>query len=316
MRSRALDIRALAVFVGVSYILAWLVALPLWLGAGMRDPLFGVYALAMMATPAIGALVATRWAEKPSERPGGPGIARSLGLWPLKPVGRLLLFLLAGLLLPPLLVLGGLLLGALFGVYPADFAHLTMFRQLLASQVPGAAEQIRAIPAPVLIAGQLAAVLLGSIINTIPALGEEIGWRGWLVPRLRPLGTVGMVLVSGVIWGLWHAPLILLGYNYPGVPGWLGLAAMCAMTISFGAVLAWLRLASDSVWPAALAHGAFNASAGLSLVFALPVPLNMLWVAPLGFSGWILPLLLAVLLFRGLRAGRGGTRDAVPPGPA
>lgn len=292
--------KPIILYVVLAYALAWLVALPLWIGGrGLGDPLFTVYALVMMLTPTVAALLVVRFAEKPGNRPGGPGIARSLGLWPLKPVGPFIAFLAAGLLLPILLVVGGLLLGAALGVYPADFANLTALRSIMAQQAPQAAAQLNALPAALLIAGQLFNVLIGSVINLVPALGEEIGWRGWLVSRLAPLGKTATVLVSGVAWGLWHAPLILLGYNYPGVPGWLGLLAMTGMTISFGAIFAWLRLASGSVWPAALAHGALNAAAGLFLVFSATTDLDMLVVAPLGWSGWILPVVLAaVLLWR------------------
>ncbi|WP_417233528.1 CPBP family intramembrane glutamic endopeptidase [Arthrobacter sp.] len=293
----SLRLRPIIWYVVLAYALAWLVALPLWLGGrGLGDPLFTVYALVMMLTPTVAAVLVTRFAEKPANRPGGPGIARSLGLWPLKPVGPFIAFLAAGLLLPILLVLGGLLLGAAVGLYPADFAQLTALRSIMAQQAPQAAAQLNALPAWLLVVGQLFNVLIGSFINLVPALGEEIGWRGWLVSRLEPLGRTATVLISGVIWGLWHAPLILLGYNYPGVPGWLGLAAMVGFTVSFGAVLAWLRLASNSVWPAALAHGALNAAAGLFLVFAATTDLDMLVVAPLGWTGWILPIVLAGLL--------------------
>ncbi|WP_417218886.1 CPBP family intramembrane glutamic endopeptidase [Arthrobacter sp.] len=293
----SLRLRPIIWYVVLAYALAWLVALPLWLGGrGLGDPLFTVYALVMMLTPTVAAVLVTRFAEKPANRPGGPGIARSLGLWPLKPVGPFIAFLAAGLLLPILLVLGGLLLGAAVGLYPADFAQLTALRSIMAQQAPQAAAQLNALPAWLLVVGQLFNVLIGSFINLVPALGEEIGWRGWLVSRLEPLGRTATGLISGVIWGLWHAPLILLGYNYPGVPGWLGLAAMVGFTVSFGAVLAWLRLASNSVWPAALAHGALNAAAGLFLVFAATTDLDMLVVAPLGWTGWILPIVLAGLL--------------------
>lgn len=289
--------RPIILYVVLAYALAWLVAVPLWAGGrGLGDPLFTVYALVMMLTPTVAALLVARFAERPGNRPGGPGIARSLGLWPLKPVGPFLAFLAAGLLLPILLVMGGLLLGAALGLYPADFANLSALRSLMAQQVPQAAAQVNALPAGLLIAGQLFNVLIGSFINLVPALGEEIGWRGWLVSRLEPMGKTATVLLSGAVWGLWHAPLILLGYNYPGVPGWLGLAAMMGFTISFGAVLAWLRLASGSVWPAALAHGALNAAAGLFLVFSATTDLDMLVVAPLGWTGWILPIVLGGLL--------------------
>lgn len=116
--------------------------------------------------------------------------------------------------------------GALLGVHPADFTGFSAFRQMLDGQA-GAAE----IPMPVgtLVALQLALMPGAAFINLLPALGEELGWRGWLLPKPLPLGTLPALLVSGVIWGLWHAPIILLGYNYPDAPRWLGMTEMALM---------------------------------------------------------------------------------------
>src|SRR5699024_7537754 len=63
-------------------------------------------------------------------------------------------------------------------------------------------------------------VVAACFINLIPALGEEIGWRGWLTPQLLPLGVVPTIIITGIIWGLWHTPVLLLGHNYPQLPGW------------------------------------------------------------------------------------------------
>jgi uncharacterized protein len=307
-----LDLRAVLVFILLAFGLAWLVALPLWLGEGLREPLFVLYAIGMMCTPAVAALVVARWIERTG--PGAPSLACRLGLRPIVPFGRLALFLLLGLLLPVLLVMAGLVLGTWFGVYRADLEGFSGFRMVLQQQAALFGTELPEVPMGLLVAAQFGNIAIGSLINLLPALGEELGWRGWLVPKLQPLGTLGMVLVSGLVWGLWHAPLILLGYNYPAAPPLLGVLAMCGTTISFGALLAWLRLASNSVWPAALAHGALNASAGLAVVFSAAFfPLDSLRVAPLGWTGWILPLVLAGVLLatRGRRtgvngAGRGG----------
>lgn len=148
-----------------------------------------------------------------------------------------------------------------------------------------------------LVAVQLASIPVGALINIIPALGEELGWRGWLLPKLMPLGTVWALLLSGTIWGLWHAPLILLGYNYPDAPGWLGLLCMVGTCILFGAVFGWLRIRSGSIWPAALAHGAFNATAAVHLLFAQAgQPIDTTKATFLGWSGWLVPIALVIVL--------------------
>ena len=283
--------RSMLVFLLIAFGLSWLLALPLWLGDGLVDPLFGVVAVAMMFTPAIAAIVVVFVVERPQHK------ARALGLWPLKPAGRFIGYLALGLTVPVALILVALPIGALLGVYPADFVTFSAFQEMLDTQLAAAGVAELPIPIGILVGLQLINVLVGAFINLIPALGEELGWRGWLLPKLMPLGTVPALALSGVIWGLWHAPLILLGYNYPAAPGWLGLTMMIGMCIIVGAVFGWLRLRSESVWPAALAHGAFNAAAGFSLIFAAAgESIDTTQATILGWSGWIVPLLLVVAL--------------------
>ena len=129
------------------------------------------------------------------------------------------------------------------------------------------------------------------LINTLLALGEELGWRGLLLPELLPLGQWRAILLSGVIWGFWHAPVILQGHNYPSQPV-LGVFLMVVFAVLVGAFFGWLYLRTRSPWAPALAHGSLNASAGLPLLFLTGVDI------PLGGTlasliGWI-PLALFV----------------------
>jgi membrane protease YdiL (CAAX protease family) len=285
------SIRSIVIFVAIAFGLSWLVALPLWLGDGLATPLFPLIAIAIMATPAIAALIVVFFVERPEGR------ARALGLWPMRPVGRLIGYSLLGIFVPIALVLVALPVGALLGVYPADFVNFSAFDQLLTDQMEAAGAPALPIPVGALVAIQMATVPLAAFINLIPALGEELGWRGWLLPKLLPLGAVPAILISGVIWGLWHAPLILLGYNYPDAPGWLGLLAMVGMCTVFGAIFGWLRIRSESVWPAALAHAAFNGAAGSYLLFAMAGEhIDTTQATVLGWSGWLVPIVLVIIL--------------------
>ena len=104
-------------------------------------------------------------------------------------------------------------------------------------------------------------------------------------------------LTTGVLWGLWHAPVLVLGYNYPTVPAVVAFIMMMCFCTLVGVLLAWLRLASRSVWPAAIAHGFLNASAGLSVVFsAAGHPVDNTSVGLLGWSGWIVLAVLVLVL--------------------
>ncbi|WP_224391611.1 CPBP family intramembrane glutamic endopeptidase [Pseudonocardia sp. ICBG1293] len=296
------DLASVAVFLVLAFGLAWLVALPLWLGGGLADPAFTPTALAMMATPAIAAVVVVFLVERPAHR------ARALGLWPLRPLGRLVGYVAAGIAVAMALVLVALPVGALFGVYPADLTGLSGFRETLAAQL--GPDRVPESVGPIVLA-QLAVVPVAAVVGVLPALGEEIGWRGWLLPKLVPLGAVPAILISGVAWGVWHAPVVLLGYNYPHAPGWLGVLSMVGMCTVVGAVFGWLRLRSGSVWPAAVAHSAFNATAGSYLLFAAAgAPVDTTRATVLGWSGWIVPLAVVVVLVATGRFGPATRPDA------
>ena len=138
-------------------------------------------------------------------------------------------------------------------------------------------------PAGTLVLIQTAAALLyAPFINMLVAVGEEVGWRGYLTPALTERFGKGKALVlTGVIWGMFHWPIILLsGYEYGtgywGAP-WLGLFVMLVFTTAYGILLSWLYEKTGSIWGCALCHGAGNAVAGLPLYFL-----------PAGTTGYLL----------------------------
>ena len=102
-------------------------------------------------------------------------------------------------------------------------------------------------------------VVVGSLLSVFMSAGEEIGWRGFLVPVLARTMLLGRTAcVSGGIWVAWHAPLILFGDYSNGLPKWYALGCFTIMTLSVALPLAWLRLRTDSVWPAAFLHASHN----------------------------------------------------------
>ena len=112
-------------------------------------------------------------------------------------------------------------------------------------------------PTAMLAVAALQTVLLGPILGLVITFGEEYGWRGYLQSELFKLGRVRGVLLLGVIWGIWHWPLILMGYNYPGHP-LLGLALMTLYTMGLGIVLSFAVLKSGSVLLASFLHALNN----------------------------------------------------------
>jgi membrane protease YdiL (CAAX protease family) len=141
-------------------------------------------------------------------------------------------------------------------------------------------------------------VLAGLTVNGLFAFGEEYGWRGVLAEELRPLGGVRANLVTGVLWGLWHAPIIiLLGHNYGSEWGW-GILVMVAWVTPFSFLLWRLRERTGSVLAPAMLHGAANGALGVftvvlsggNVLVALPVGLLLaLTMAIVAAIAWRLP---------------------------
>lgn len=300
-------------FVLMAMGLAWLVALPLFFTGGLRSPFFMPISLMMMFTPALSAYLVSRFFE------GFRAPWRQLGVWPLRPAGRLIGYLAIALVGMVLIVLVALPIGSLLGVYQADFTNFSGYAEVLALQL-GQQGAVGEVPIQAMVAAQFVGAFIGAFVNIVPAAGEEIGWRGYLFPRvLNRLGAIPAILITGVIWGLWHAPLLVLGYNYPGVSPIVAILLMIVFCTLIGALLAWVRHRSDSVWPAALGHGALNASVGFSLVFiAAGSTIDTAQATVLGWTGWIVPALIVVVLvlLGGFRPLRRRTPDAPAPAAA
>jgi membrane protease YdiL (CAAX protease family) len=99
----------------------------------------------------------------------------------------------------------------------------------------------------------------GLILNVSTALGEEIGWRGFLVPELaKQMSFTKVSLLSGLFWTAWHIPLLLFADYNAGTNRWYELGCSTVALVSLSFILAWLRLKSDSLWPAALLHASHN----------------------------------------------------------
>lgn len=99
------------------------------------------------------------------------------------------------------------------------------------------------------------------ILGNVPlALGEELGWRGLLAPTLvRGWGVTGGSIASGLIWSLWHVPLIVSGDYSGGAPAWYSVLCFTVSATGVAVLLAWLRLRSGSLWPSTLFHATHNA---------------------------------------------------------
>jgi membrane protease YdiL (CAAX protease family) len=100
---------------------------------------------------------------------------------------------------------------------------------------------------------------LGLVGKTSRALGEEIGWRGFLVPELsKVVGFTGVGLISGLMWAVYHFPVLLFADYNKGAPAWYSLICFTLMVVADSFIMAWLTLRSRSLWPAAIFHGSHN----------------------------------------------------------
>jgi membrane protease YdiL (CAAX protease family) len=108
-------------------------------------------------------------------------------------------------------------------------------------------------------------LIAGATINAIAAFGEETGWRGFFLKGLKDMRFFKAALIIGSIWGIWHAPLILMGHNYPQHPK-IGVFMMTVFCILLTPIMQYLRIKSKSVIAAAIAHGTINAIAAVSIM--------------------------------------------------
>jgi len=113
--------------------------------------------------------------------------------------------------------------------------------------------------APTLFLFVLITATLGMIGKLSRALGEEIGWRGFLVPELsKVVGFPGIGLISGLMWAAYHYPALLFADYNAGAPAWYSLTCFTIMAVSGSFIMAWLTLRARSLWPAAILHASHN----------------------------------------------------------
>jgi membrane protease YdiL (CAAX protease family) len=144
----------------------------------------------------------------------------------------------------------------------------------------------------------ISTITFAPFLNAIPAFGEEFGWRGYLLPKLLPLGTKKALLLSGLIWGLWHAPIVLMGFKYGnfGVPGVLFFSIL---VMFIGVYIGYMRIISGSVILAAFVHGVFNAQAYGVWTLLFP-SVNPLLGGLTGLTGILIFSILGFWVFRQL----------------
>jgi CAAX protease family protein len=139
-------------------------------------------------------------------------------------------------------------------------------------------------------------VIIGPFLGLIIAFGEEYGWRGYLQTELTRLGRIRGVFLLGVIWGIWHWPVIWMGYNYPGQPI-LGSIAMVFMCIILAYFLAYAVFKSNGIWTAAYLHGLSNQAFSF-FAMSMVMPTSVLFSFGIGLPSLVLGAIIVLLILR------------------
>ena len=153
----------------------------------------------------------------------------------------------------------------------------------------------------------LQGLLVGITINALAGFGEEVGWRGFLQRELGGLGFWKASAIIGLVWGFWHAPLIVRGFNYPEHP-WAGVFLMNVETLLSAPLFGYVCLKADSVVAAAIFHGTYN---GMSVLATMGLEGgNDLLVGDCGLAGFLVLLVanLGLVVFDRWFGGNAITR--------
>lgn len=295
------------IFVAITFVLTWTVEFGvIWpavasgtgtlSGYGMEGMSVMVYALitGMMFMPSVGVLL-TRLITREGMRDAWLKPVRfreTWKWWVVAWLGTIALVVMAAV--------------AYFVAFPGDFDP--SMNMVVSTAMQAAEEQGVSLPegqVRLALYVQLATLVVVPFVNILPAFGEEWGWRGYLMPKLlERFNVVPALLIMGVIWGLWHMPLTILGHNYGiGYAGYpvLGVVAMCWMCCSLGVFLSYLTLRTGTCIPAAIAHGFFNGSAAVGVLFSASGGNALVGPAATGVLGVAGFTVAAVLMLVSLR---------------
>lgn len=282
-----IDRKKVLLFLGLTFSADWLLAGLFHLAGGRLNTTPAiVMALCYMFVPMIMAVVVQRFIyRQPLREP--LGISFRVNRW-----------WVAAWLIPPAIAFAAFGVSLLFRsvFYSPEMAGI--YEHFAAVFTPEQIEQIRRkqqmLPFHPVWFALIQGLIIGPTLNAVAGFGEELGWRGFLQHELRPFGFWRSSAFIGLIWGVWHLPLILMGHNYPEhrAGGALLWTINC---VSLGVVFSYVRERARSVIAAAVMHGTYNATASLAII--LIVGGNDLVTGVQGVAGVIVTALTACLLF-------------------
>lgn len=279
--------RKAIIFVVLTFSASWLLAGGFYaVGGRLNSPIALVVLLAYMFMPMTMAIIVQKVLYKePLRQP--LGISFRPNRW----------FLVAWLL-PAVMAFATIGVSLLLPGVEYSPEMTGFFERLGSALTPGQLEEMRrqmaALPIHVIWIALLQSLVAGITINAVAGFGEELGWRGLLQKELGHLGFWKSSALIGLIWGVWHAPIIIQGYNYPQHPV-AGVVMMTVWTVLLSPIFSYVRLKAKSVIAAAIIHGSLNATAGLSLMVISGG--NDLTVGVTGLAGFIVLAVVNVAIF-------------------
>lgn len=291
---RKLETKRIWIYLGITFFITYaysfLVVYPINNSANVRTELSGLTTLliaVVMFFPSIGVLL-TRLITK-------EGFKNS---WIRLNFNKHIKTILLAYFGPGILTFAGIIV--YFLIFPSHFDPEFGF---LVNALEAFGAGVEDLQMPVLlfvIVQALTALFLGPTMNFITCFGEEWGWRGYLLPKMAAkLPAIPMLLVNGLIWGLWHAPITAIGHNYgvgyPGFP-FTGIAMMCFFCIVMGIFLSYVSLKTKSCLPAVFGHGAINSIAAIGMYFTKDGGNPFIGPAPTGIVGAIPFIVVAVVI--------------------
>ncbi len=269
-------------FIFITFLISWAAAGVYYLAGGEWGTFLAtVFAVGYMFFPLLGAIIVQKYIYKEP-------VIKSLGV-----KFNFNIWWLAAWLLPVALVLATIGVSLLFpGVaYSPEMEGIFEYMEGLIPE-----DQMDEIPfSPQLMFWLMLVqgLIAGPTINAVAGFGEELGWRGLLLKEMAPLGFWKSSVIIGFIWGIWHAPLILMGHNYPGYEV-IGVGMMIILCILLSPLFTYITVGANSVIVAAILHGSLNAVMGLAI---MPVKgASVLIVGATGLAGFAVLILVNLFL--------------------
>src|SRR5438128_1071911 len=258
--------RGVAWFLSLAFGMAWLWFGIVWLlHVSLNPPAGQLLLLPAGFAPAAAAIVVRKWVTREGFADAALGIR--LRAWPS--------FLFAWT--HPLVVMGGIVL-------LAGWLGFGWPNRSLAAALRPLFPEAKVPDLPVVV--MVPALLVNALLVTPVLWGEEFGWRGYLQPRIFPGQPLAAAAATGIIWGVWHYPILLMGYNYPEHRA-AGLVVFPVSTVFLSVIFGWLLSRSRSIWAPSLAHASLNAVGGGLTLFLYPNPGQWIFTGIQGVLGWV-----------------------------